>query len=637
MSEENRDNIKSLSTRETCRDKLPVFYGSRDNYTQGFREVMANAIDEISNNYKTGIVEVILDDDLETISVKDTGRGVPINQSTNDIPNYVLLFETLFSGTNFDNNDNGKITTGVNGSGTCVLNHTSSLFKVQSAREGNLYELIYEDGGRFKSFKKISSTKDHYSIFTFKLDKQVYTKTKYTYDMIKDICHHSAVTNNKITINLKYMDTIISYHYDNLENYFDDSTSNLTSNKIIFTPKTYNDENEINIIEGVLSTSSNIFQETYLNATYLPYGGTINEGIINGVRLFVNKYCKDNKIVDNKFQPISNNDVEDSLAFVFSIQSTNVEFENQIKFSTKKKLYKTLIQNNIQEMLEIYSIENKIEFEKIVKHILQVQKFNQKNKINKEALKKKLSESVDNINNRVDGLVDCKIHGEEADIYITEGLSALGCCILARNPLTQAGMPIRGKILNCLKAPYSKIFKSEIIMNLIKVLGCGIECDKKNKDLGDFDINKLRYGKIIFLVDEDADAKSICCLLLTMFYRLMPQLLSSGRIYIAQTPLFEIKNLDTDEVFYANSEKEKNKIMSKIKKCHVSRNKGVGEVMPEVLNKTAMNPETRTIIQFKINNIEEMNHMFNKWMNDNVTERKTHIESHLDKYINSIE
>ena len=628
----NKDKIKQLDTRDQCRLKLPIFYGSRDNYYHGFREVCANGIDEIVNNFDKGVLDITLHNDLETITVKDTGRGVPINLETDGIPNYKLLFETLFSGTNFDNNDNGKITTGVNGSGTCVLNHTSKLFKVISARDGGLYELIYEDGGIFQSFNKICDTDEHYSEFTFKLDDEVYTKTKYTYEDIYDICHHLAVTNNKITVILHCVGKEdVQFHYDSLNDYFEENTSCLISPKMICNDKVFNIENEINKVNCIFSSSSEIFQEVYLNSNYLPYGGAINEGIINGFRNFINKYGKDNI---SKFKNISKEDVEDSICFLVSFESTNVEYENQIKFSTKKKLYKNIMQDYIQEELEIFKLENEEGFKKLLEHIFQIQKFNEKSNANKKALKKKLNEKIDGINNRVGDLVDSDLHGEECELYITEGKSALGSVVLARHDSSrQAAMPIRGKILNCLKANYETILKNEIVMELVKVIGCGIETDRKHKDFNTFDIKNLRYGKIILATDQDADGEAIICLLLTMINRLMPTLIREGRVFIAQTPLYEVK-LKDDTVVYWYSEDEKNKEINKYGNIVlINRSKGLGELEPEIMSECAMNPKTRHLIKVKIEDVESMQKAFDVWMNKDVTPRKRYLENNLNKYI----
>ena len=628
-----KDTIKQLDTRQQCRDKISIFYGSRDNYLHGFKEVLANASDEINNNFDNGVIEVTLENDLKTISVKDSGRGVPIDEKTGGKPNYVLLFETLFAGTNYNNNEHGKVTVGTNGCGTTVLNHTSKLFEVTSSRNGNVYELKYEDGGRFVAFNKIGKSKDHYSIFRFRLDEEVYTKVDYDPNEIREICKWNAATNSKITIKFNYQDEINEFHYDSIEDYFDEITHNNTSPKLVGLKKEVDSGSEKNSIEVVFATSSEPMQQTFLNSNYLPEHGSIYDGIVNGARLFINKYCKDNNLLDKKIGNISSGDIEESLSFIASIESTNVEFSNQTKFSTNKKLYKDIAQSYMQEMLTVMLAENPKGFEKLIKHILEVQKFNSKAQANKKALKKKLSEKIDSISNRVEGLVDCKHHGEDSEIYIAEGKSALGSIALARNSKNQAVIPIRGKILNCLKANYDAIFKSEIILDIVKALGCGIETDKKNKDLGTFDTKNLRYGKIMLAADADADGEQIVCLLLTMIYKLMPTLIHEGRVYIVNTPLYEVR-LKDDSSLYWNSESEKDEYISKngdSKIKHISRCKGLGEMTAEVMAETGMNPKTRNVTQVTIDDVKSMQKAFEIWMDTDVTERKRIIETELNK------
>ena len=632
----DKDKIKQLNTREQCRLKLPIFYGSRDNYYHGFREVCANGIDEMVNNFEYGVLEIILHEDLKTITVKDSGRGVPINLKTDNTPNYKLLFETLFSGTNFDNNDNGKITTGVNGSGTCVLNHTSKLFKVVSARDGGLYELIYIDGGIFKSYNRVSDSAEHYSEFTFKLDEEVYTKTKYEYEEVYNICHHLAVTNNKIKVVLKHCEKEdVEFHYDNLEDYFDESTSVLTSPKIICKEQIFNKENEINKINCIFSTSSEIFQEVYLNSNFLPYGGSINEGIINGFRNYINKYGKENI---KKFKNVSKEDIEDSLCFLISLESTNVEYENQIKFSTKKKLYKTIMQEYIQEELEVFRLENISGFNKLLEHIFQIQKFNNNAEKNKKNLKDKLTRKVDSFKNRIDDLVDCIIHDMNSELYIAEGKSALGSLVQGReDPNYQACYPIRGKTLSCLKTTIESVLANGVVEDLIRLLGCGIETKKKYKNFLTFNKENLRFGKIIFATDQDADGFNIQCLLLTIFYVLMPTLILDGHIYIVVTPLYEVK-LSDDTMIYWYSEKERDEEISKYNNIvNISRCKGLGEVEAEIMNECAMNPKTRKLIQVTVKDIEEMDKAFKIWYGKDVKDRKKIIESELNKYLENLD
>ena len=631
----SKDTIKQLDTREQCRQKISIWFGSRDQYTHPIKEILANSLDEINNNFDGGEITVWLQDDLKTIAVKDTGRGIPIANKTDGILNYVLLFETLFAGSNYSNNEYGKVTVGTNGCGSCVINHTSELFEVASARDGYLHEVRYENGGKLVHFKKISESDDHFTIVRFRLDDEVYTNTIYNPNEIREICKWNAAVNNKVTIKFYYQDEISEYHYDSTEDYFDEVTANNTSPKLVGLKKSFDNQVEKNAIEVVIATSSEPVQQTFLNSNYLPEHGSIYDGIINGTRSFINKYCKDNNLLDKKIGNISNGDIEESLSFIASIESTNVEFSNQTKFSTNKKLYKDITQSYIQEMLTVMLAENPKGFEKIVKHILEVQKFNSKAQANKKALKKKLSEKIDSISNRVEGLVDCKHHGEDSELYIAEGKSALGSIVLARNPQNQAVIPIRGKILNCLKANYDTIFKSEIITDLVKAIGCGIETDRKNKDLGTFDIKNLRYGKIMACADADEDGKQIVCLILTMIYRLMPTLIHEGRVYIVNTPLYEVRLRD-DSSLYWNSESEKEEYLlkygdSNIK--HMARCKGLGEMMPEVMSETGMNPKTRNLTQVTIDDIKEMQKAFEIFMGTDVTPRKEIIETELNRYV----
>lgn len=630
----SKDTIKQLDTRSQCRDRISIFFGSRDNFLHGIKEVLANCCsDEIPNNFDSGEVNVWLEDDLKTIAVKDTGRGMPIAQKTDGKPNYELLFETLFCGTNFENKESGKVTVGLNGCGLATLQFTSKLFQVMSARDGYVHEVRYEDGGKLIHFKKICETDEHYTIVRFRLDDEVYTNTVYNPDELREICKWNAAVNNKVTIKFHYLNETNEYHFDSIEDYFDEITSNNTSPKLVGLKKRFDNEDEKNALEVVFATASEPTQQTFLNSNYLPEHGTIFDGVINGFRLFINKYCKDNNLLDKKIGNISNSDIEESLSFVASMESTVPEFSNQTKFSTNKKLYKDIAQNYIQEMLTVMLAENPKGFEKIVKHILEVQKFNSKAQANKKALKKKLSEKIDSISNRVEGLVDCKHHGEDSELYIAEGKSALGSIVLARNPQNQAVIPIRGKILNCLKASYDTIFKSEIITDLVKAIGCGIETDRKNKDLGTFDIKNLRYGKIICASDQDADGFNIQCLLLTMIYRLMPTLIKEGRVYIMNTPLYEVR-LKDDNNLYWFSETEKEEYIAKhgdseIK--HIARSKGLGQVSTEIMAEVGLNPETRNLTQVTIGDVKRMQEAFKIWMDTEVSHRKEIIENELNK------
>ena len=634
------DKIRALNHREQAREKLPVFYGSRDNFLHGFKEVLNNAVDEILNNFPNGQIDIILHDDLKTITISDTGRGLPIaDKDVNNIPYYELLFTTLFAGGKFEETD--RIDSGVNGVGMCGLNYTSSIFQVYSCNKNKKYYIDYENGGNLKTpLTFIEDTEKHGTTITFKLDEEIYTNTVYIYERIRETIDKTSMVSPNITITLSYNNNKEIFHYDSLEHYFNTHCNKNIIEPFAFNNKTYEEKDgEKTQVEVVFSCSDedDLLQECMLNGNNLIEKSTIYEGIINGIKIFVNKYCKENNLYSKKEKPISNNDVENAVTFCCKIMSNRVEFQSQTKFSTQKKLYKEVTQKYIQEMLEVHSIEKQEDFIRMVNQILICKRAYEKSAKTIQATKKKLSEKVDGLFGRVDGLIDCKYHNEESEIFISEGKSAMGSVILSRNPNFQAGYAIRGKILSCLKANYEKIFSNAVIIDLIKILGCGVEVKSKhNKELDNFNINNLRYGRIVINTDSDFDGQNIQVLLLTMIYRLMPQLIIQGKVYISQTPKYVIKN--KEDKYYAFTDEEKDKLISKLKgKISISFLKGLGELNSIDMYNTALNPETRKMIKVTIGDVEKMIEKFEVWMDDDVTRRKEFIQNHLHEYISDEE
>ena len=643
----SRDLIKSLDVRQQCRDKLSVWFGSRENYLHGFREVMANASDEISNNFDNGVITVNLSDDLKTISVEDTGRGIPIGGTTNGTPNYVLLFETLFSGTNYDNNDNNKETTGTNGCGTCVLNHTSTLFSVTSWYGGMRYGITYKNGNseREEMVPEQCDPTLHGTKIEFTLDETVYTETTYSLDEILDICDKFSAVNNRLTINVGYCGDFYSYHYNSIEEYFDKEITNSSSDKIIGPNKLFDNENEKNRIEFILcSSAGDVSQLTFLNNTYLKDGGSIYDGIIDGIRIFANKHAKDKNLYLKNEKSISNKDVESAVSFVCSIFSTNVEYGNQTKFYTAKKLYKDLANSYVQEQLEIFKIENPSEFDKFVGQILINMRARAKSSRMMENIKKKLTEDF-SIINKAKGLIDCRSKDiKENRLFICEGRSALSGLAQARNSDTDALFAIRGKILNCLKADYDTIFKNEVVVSILRILGCGVEIsNKSNKEFNMYDPSKLKYGTIVIGVDADPDGKNIRALLLTLFYRLLPSLITDGRIQFVLAPLFEIE-VANEGTYFATTIEEKDNILEKFKgkKVEVNRCKGLGENSVEASAQTLMNPNYSGLHTVTMEDVEKAMEHFELFMGTDVGPRKQFIGDNFnieinDSYNNSVE
>lgn len=617
-----RDRAKKLTEREKGRD-VSVWFESKSNFMHPLKEIVANSTDEINNNFDEGVVTITLENDMKTISINDTGRGIPLEvKGEDDEPYWELFLLTLFAGTNYDNEESGKITTGEHGLGLTVTNYCSSKFKIISYREKFIGSMSFIDGG---VINEEFSLKDNTEGITgtyieFKLDEEIFGDYKYDPEEIKSIINKLAGSNSKIKFIFQFNNEIFEYHYSSLEEYFDTITNLNTSSKIIGVTKSFGSGVDYNTIEIVFCTCGEPIQESFLNITHLPYGGTINEGVIDGVRKFINSN------LDSKSTQVSAKDVEDSLSFVVNVMSVKSEFANQTKLSTKKKLYKTIVSQYVRELLEIFKLENEKEFSKFTKHIFEVQKFNAKSQANKKALKKKLSEKI-SIVNKVEGLYDCKSKNKDENmICICEGKSALTSLLDGRQN-NQAVFPIRGKILNCLKASYEKIFSNDIVMNFYRALGCGIEVSSKhNKELHNFSYENLRYSKILIVVDADFDGiGSILPLILTVLYKLSPSLIRDGRVYLCETPKYEIQ-LNNDKYLYAIDDKElkDKKIELKDKKYKVHYVKGLAELNPETMA-YCLSPEYKNITKITMEQAEESIKSLELFMGDNIKNRKEHI------------
>ena len=633
------DIIKTLDDRGKAREKISIWFGSADNYTHGIKEVVANSTDEIINHFEEGTVDVLLHDDKRTIEIKDSGRGIPMAGETDGVPNYVLLFLTLFAGTKYGEGGytDGNFT-GSNGLGLTVVNYTSTMCEITSVREGKKYHIGFANGGEVISplTETTANKNEHGTTVKFRLDDEVYTNTEFIPEEVESIVKRYAIGSNKITINYKYGEKESSFHYDNLLDYYSDLVGDKNTSSVAFGESvTFDDGGEQTSISIALSTTTEAIQESYLNLTHLSSGGKINDGIVNAVKLYANKYCKQNKLFPKNVNSFSDSDVEESISFVAVMLSNKVEFENQTKLSTQKNLYREVAKKRTTQILEIMEIEDTTGFKKIIDHLLLVQKDNTNNQKQKENLKKKLKEKVDNMVNKIDKFVDCRVHGEEAELYLAEGDSAHGSVVLARDGRFQASMPMGGKFLNVEKVNnIDAITSNDIVMNVIKVLGCGVDLGKKYKDVTEFDIKKLRYGKIICASDEDPDGAQIQCLVITMFNKLMPQIIHEGKLYIARTPLFEIK-LKNDEMIYAHTDEERDSLIKEHGKniVNIARVKGLGELEAEVMAETAMNPETRHLIQVTIDDVKKAQQSIDDWMGSDVTNRKEFISTNLNKYI----
>lgn len=647
------EQIKKLTDREQARQKLPIFFGSRDNFYHPIKEMIANAADELmTHKQEKPTVEIHLLDGTNgkntRIMVVDNGRGIPIGGKTGEDWNYELLFLTLFAGTKYDVTDVAK--TGTNGVGNTAINYTSSLFAVQSLYDGVSHKVKFKDGGildgEYTEFKLEKEMKDaHGSTFVFELDKNVYTNVVFDPIKVEEIVKHFAVAANEITFNFFHDEKIKTFKYDGIRDRFDEMVGS-TSTSAIFTLGEIKKESEIEVVDGesgvmeknsyniILTTTPDVHQESYLNMTWLENGGAINDGILDGVRLFMNKYCRENKLFPAKITSFSKDDVENSISFIGIVESNVVEFSNQTKLSTNKKKYRDEAKDYVMNLLTAVSMQQPKDFKKLVDHLLMVQKANGANERARQKLKKQLTEKVSGIGNKIEKLIDSEKHGLDAELFLTEGDSANGSIVDSRDDEFQAAFPLRGKVLNVLKAPLEKIFKNAEIVNMVKIIGTGITDGKKN----DFDINNLRFGKIIVTTDADADGGHIASLLIAFIYRFMRPLLENGHVYVAQTPLYELKFPD-DSVVYFLTEDEKEKNIGKYEgqKYVIQRLKGLGEVDAETMEATTMNPKTRNLLQLTVADGEANYAMINDWMGDDVNPRKKLIEEQLHNYINDID
>lgn len=634
------DKVYKLGFREQAREKIDMFFEDKSNFMHPLNEAINNADDELYNNFDKGRMRVKLHDDLQTITISDTGRGIPIyNEEQAE-----LLLQTLFAGGKYDV---GDPTTGTFGCGLTATNYNSVLFECTSYLNGKEYYIRYKDGGIIdQKLTCIGDTELHGTEITFKLDDSSFDCITYDPEEIKLRIRRFSQMTEKIEFQFDYKNEIQEYNFT-YEDYFDTFSEDILGTPLYGKNKTYKQmtmvevkgekkevEETVDII-AIVAASTNEFplQETMLNGNYLKNNGTIFDGILDGIKQHVNKYCKDNKLFKSNEKDITSYDVEMAVAFTCKIFNNLPSFTNQTKFSTKKEYYKEVAKDYIKEYLEIYKNENLKDYKRLVDQILICKHAHDANVKARQKLKAKLTKAIDGINEIVKGFMDCEDKGT-GEFYLVEGDSANGSVVLARDSKYQASYALRGKMLNVYKAKWEEILNNDEIMDIVRLWGCGIEPrNKYTKDLPEFDINKMNYGSIILTADADPDGKQINILALTMIKKLMKPLITEGYVYISQPPIFQIDYECGRE--YAFTVRQKDEILEKLKnkKPTVHRLKGLGEMSPQVMNETVMNPETRILQKVTISDVEKMEEIFNVWMNDDVEDRKEYIAQKLHEYL----
>ena len=646
------ESITSLKGADRVRLRPAVIFGSDglEGCQHSFFEILSNSIDEAREGHGN-LIRVIRHKD-SSITIEDRGRGVPVEYNQKEERyNWELVFCELYAGGKYSNNsgENYEFALGLNGLGACATQYSSEFMDVTVFRDGYKYELHFEHGNNIGGLKKTKINYEHTgTIQKWKPDREVFTDIRIPAEFFRDVLKRQAVVNAGLVFEFTDDEsgTTEPFFY---ENGIVDYVNELNDDKGFTTPRFFEgtargrdreDKPEYKVKMQIAFCFNNEMNsiQYYHNSSWLEHGGAPDKAVKAAFVNELDKYLKSNNKYNKNENKITFNDIEDSLILITNTFSTMTSYENQTKKSISNKFIQEAITDFLKQQLEIYLIENKEEAEKIVTQVLINKRSRESAEKARIDIKKKLGGSMD-ISNRVKKFVDCRSKDvSKREIYIVEGDSALGSVKMGRDSEFQAIMPIRGKILNCLKADLNGIFKSDIIVDLIKVLGCGVEIrSKHNKDLNSFDYESLRWDKIIICTDADVDGYQIRTLVLAMLYRLTPTLIEKGRCYIAESPLFEISAKGKD--YFAYTEREKVEILEKLKnqKVSIQRSKGLGENEPQMMWTTTMNPETRRLIKVMPDDIEETQKFFDLLLGDNLQGRKDFISEHGHEYMELID
>ena len=640
--EYGNESISSLKGADRVRLRPGVIFGSDgiEGCQHSFFEILSNSIDEAREGYGKEIeVTRYLD---KSIEVKDSGRGIPMDFNEREQRyNWELVFCELYAGGKYQNNsgENYEYSLGLNGLGTCATQYSSSYMDVTVLFDSKKYTMHFEKGNPVGELGiEPVKTKKTGTDIKWRPDMDVFTDINIPLEYYQDILKKQAVVNAglKFILYNQTADGWDMYEYT-YENGIVDYIKEISDGKE-FTPVQYfeaerkgkdrEDKPEYKVKMQVSFCFNNEINmiEYYHNSSFLEYGGSPDKAVKNAFVYEIDQYLKNSGKYNKNESKINFVDVADSLILVTNSFSTVTSYENQTKKAITNKFIQEAMIEVLRHQLEIYFIENKQDAEKIADQILINKRSRESAEKARVNVKKKLSGTID-MTNRINKFVDCRTKDvTRREVYIVEGDSALGSCKMGRDAEFQAIIPVRGKILNCLKADYDKIFKNDIIIDLIKVLGCGVEIKHKNsKDLNTFDLDNLKWSKVIICTDADVDGFQIRTLILTMIYVLMPTLIKEGKMYIAESPLFEITS--GKDTYFAYNEKEKQEILEKIgnKKYTLQRSKGLGENEPEMMWQTTMNPETRRLIRVTYEDAQKTFEMFDLLLGDNLQGRKEFI------------
>ena len=648
------DSISQLKGADRVRKRPGVIFGSDglDGCQHAVFEILSNAIDEAREGHGELITLTRYEDG--SIEVEDFGRGCPVDWNPVEKRfNWELVFCELYAGGKYKNADGGdyEYSLGLNGLGSCATQYASEYMDVTVWRDGKKYQLHFKKGKVCgKKGEELQSEpsdrKKTGTLIRWRPDREVFTDIDIPEEYFEDVLHRQAVVNAGVTFRLRFQRggkfETRDYRYENgITDYVRELAGEgaLTAPYFISAERRGRDREDKPEYKVKLSAAfcfSNKVNaiEYYHNSSWLENGGAPDKAARSAFVSAIDAYIKKLGKYQKNETAIKFQDVQDCLILVTNCFSTQTSYENQTKKAINNRFIQLAMTDFFKQQLEVYFIENKPEADRIAEQVLINKRSRETAERARQGMKKKLSGSID-IANRVQKFVDCRSRDtNKREIYIVEGDSALGACKLSRDAEFQGIMPVRGKILNCLKADYVRIFKSDVITDLMKVLGCGVEVrDKHTKDLSSFDLDNLRWNKIIICTDADVDGYQIRTLILTMLYRLVPTLIREGYVYIAESPLYEIES--KGKTYFAYSDREKAEILEKLggARASISRSKGLGENDPDMMWMTTMNPATRRLIKVMPEEAERMAEVFDLLLGDNLAGRKDHIAEVGYRYV----
>ena len=647
--EYGNESISQLKGADRVRKRPGVIFGSDglEGCEHAVFEILSNSIDEAREGFGNIITVTLYDD--KSIEVEDFGRGCPVDWNPAEKRfNWELVYCELYAGGKYKNDNGGdyEYSLGLNGLGACATQYASEYMDVTVWRDGNKYTLHFAKGKiKGKMLVEPSDRKKTGTTTRWKPDIEVFTDINIPESYFLDILRRQAVVNAGVTFRFraqhgaKFETTEFCYK-NGIADYVAELAGDgpLTQPYYIETERRGRDrddkpEYKVRMSAAFCFSNRTNAIEYYHNSSWLEHGGAPDAAAKTAFVYAIDAYIKKTNKYQKNESKITFPDIADCLILVTNCFSTRTSYENQTKKSITNRFIREAMTDFFKEKLEIYFIENKAEADRIADQVLINKRSREQAEKARVSIKKNLTKNLD-LANRVQKFVDCRSRdADKREIYIVEGDSALGSVKLSRDAEYQGIMPVRGKILNCLKADYARIFKSEIITDLIKVLGCGVEVEKHGKELNNFSLENLRWNKVVICTDADVDGYQIRTLILTMLWRLVPTLIREGYVYIAESPLYEIQA--KGKTWFAYSDREKAEIVESIgnAKIVINRSKGLGENDPEMMWLTTMNPETRRLIRVMPEDADETARVFDLLLGDNLAGRKEHIAEVGSRYL----